>query len=121
MNTDKNTKDILLKVLGMIGYQGNKEEFINQFLKNCTQQALLDLCSQLSKDKEQQLTSLQQENLDSNNIIEKIEDIVGIQEFKSSLQKTTEIAFTEYFNEINPTLSNTQKDQLQSYFQTLQA
>ena len=115
----KNPKTILWAVLEIINFQDNKEEFADEFLKNCAKQALINLYNELPQEKKEELNNLQQENLDPQNLVSRIEEIVGTQTYQDSVKKATETAFTEYLNVVNPTLTASQKEQLESYLQTL--
>ena len=76
---DTKLSSIILKTLDIIGYESNKEEFINNYLTNLQRQIELDLAQNQNQDKAIQ-TKL-----------------------------TSEKAFGDFIDSINPALDNEKK------------
>lgn len=90
MEKSQKPKDIIIQILDIAGYGENKEDFADQLLSLCQQQALVDLIKSLPEE-----TILQ------------------------ALKKATENIIKGYLQTISPHLSDTQKKDVQTYIQSL--
>ena len=86
---DTKLSSIILKTLDIIGYESNKEEFINNYLTNLQRQIELDLAQNQNQDKAMQT------------------------------KVTSEKAFGDFIDSIMPTLDNEKKQKLLDYLANL--
>ncbi len=111
---------ILLKILDVIGYSGDKEKFSTEFLENVNMQSISDLINSLSSDKQQEIKQkislLQNDPKAAGDIIK---TYFAEQQLNEALQNSFMNAVTEYIDTIEPTLSDSQKQNLASYFSEL--
>ena len=110
-------KAILLKILEIIGYSEDKEKFATEFLQNVSMQSLLDLINSLPQDKQEEL---KQKNSTLQNDQKATGDMIKTyfteQQIEDALQNASKNAVTEYIKAIDTTLSETQRNNLMSFF-----
>lgn len=115
----RNPKDVLLKILEIIEYTEDKDNFTDAFLKNIYLQSVSDLASNFTQDKELEVKS----KLSQVDSPERLEEILRThftgEEINEALKTSSYNAIQEYIKTIDPTLSNEQKQSLRNYFQTL--
>lgn len=116
---DKNTKEILLKILDIIDYPENKEQLINKFISACQQQALINLVESLPSNEQEVL----RENLSKTKKQDEAQKIL-LEDFSQekifeALKETTKKAFEDYIKDILPSLTVTQRENLQKYLSSL--
>lgn len=119
MNSSKNSRNVLLKILTIIDYQDDKEVFVKELLKLCIQKALLDMLSAAPNNDKQKITKLSEENLDPIELERKLKNIIGENIFNSSLEEAAEKIFSQYLKTIYPTLSTSQNKSLQLFLKSL--
>lgn len=111
------SKQILLRILEIIGYSEDKDKFATEFLQNVSLQALLNLFNTLSqeqKDKiQQQITSA---NDDASKIQQALNQFFTQDQLAQAIENSSKNAVTEYIKTIEPTLSDPQKQSLANYF-----
>lgn len=113
-----NPKEIILQVLEIIGYQDDREKFSNDFLGLILQKSINDLAEKLSQDKIDQLR--QRLSLTTPEKLETLlKEYFSKEELDSSVRKVSESMFKEYLEEVSPTLSDTQRENLQNYLSGL--
>lgn len=112
MNT--NPKQIILKVLEIIGYEDDKDKYANDFLALCLQKAFVNLVKELPQDKQDQLT--QRISLTSG---EKAQALLleyfPKEKFEVAVKEASQSTFEEYLKTIIPTLNEEQRSKLESY------
>ena len=110
-------KQILLRILEIIGYSEDKDKFATEFLQNVSFQALLDLFNTLPQDKKDQI---QQQITNANNDISKVQQALSQffteDQISKSIENSSKNAVEEYIKTIEPTLSQEQKQNLANYF-----
>lgn len=110
-------KAILLKILDVIGYSEDKDKFATEFLQNVSLQSLLDLFNTLPQDKKDQL---QQKITSAGNDAAKMQEELKIyfteDQLGQAIENSAKNAVTEYMKTIEPTLSDSQKQNLANYF-----
>ena len=110
-------KAMLLKILDAIGYSEDKDKFATEFLKNVSLQALLDLFNTLPVDKKDQI---QQQVTDAGNnpaaIRETLKTYFTDSQLQEAIRNSAKKAVTEYIKTVEPTLSDSQKQNLTNYF-----
>lgn len=110
-------KQILIRILEIIGYSEDKDKFATEFLQNVSLQSLLDLFNTLPQDKKDQL---QKDVSLVGNDPQKLQGILKNyfteEQINTALQNSSKNAITEYIKTIEPTLSDPQKQSLANYF-----
>lgn len=114
MNDPKVT---LHKILDIIGYSEDREKFSTEFLQNVSAQALLDLFNTLPQDKKDQL---QQKITSLGNDTVKMQEELKVyfteEQIQQAIENSAKNAMQEYIKTIQPTLSDSQKQNLTNYF-----
>jgi hypothetical protein len=117
MNQDP--RAIILKILDIIEYPENKEEFVNQFIIVCKKQAVTDLISNLSPEKQEQLkNSLSTQNKDEE-IALIFKDFFSDSDYEHALEKATENTLRKLLESILPDLSSDQRKILKELISSL--
>lgn len=111
---NQNPKQIILKVLEIIGYEDDKEKFANEFLSLCLQQALVALTQTLPQDKQDQLT--QRSSLTPPDKMEELLlEYFSAEKLQEDIKEASRTTFEDYLKEIIPTLNENQKNKLEQY------
>ena len=108
-------KDILVEVLNIIGYEDDKEVYVDDFIQNCEKQALLDALDALPKEKQETLRQKMAMTPDQEQQKVLIKEFITPSEYTETLKKVAQNAFVELMNELMPTLSHKQMTKLQEY------
>lgn len=110
-------KVILLRILDIIGYSEDKEKFATEFLQNVSLQALLDLFNTLSQDKKDQLQQkIPQIGSDASKMQEELKVYFTDSQLEQAIENSAKNAVIEYMKAIDPTLSDSQKQNIANYF-----
>ncbi len=114
------SKTILLKILEIIGYSEDKDKFAAEFLQNVRLLALIDLFNTLPQDKKDQLQQkLTAVGDDAVKLQEELRVYFTAKQVYSAIENSSKNSVTEYMKTIEPTLSDSQKQNLTSYFSEL--
>jgi len=113
-------QQILSSILEIINYPKDKEKFITTFLQQCRQQAIINMIQSLPKDKQgelkQKLVPLQESpELGKQTIFSYFTN----EQYEQVLENASLKAFEEFIREIKFTLSQAQKQKLQSYLESI--
>lgn len=110
---------VISKLLGLIGYSGDKEKFANKFIELCHQKAVVDLYSSLPQDKQ---INLQQE-------ISKREDLAQVQRifkkyfseaaYAAALKKSTQVNFEDYILSVFPKISSERQNKVMAFLDSI--
>lgn len=111
-------RTILLKVFTLVNFEDDKEAYADRFIKNCEQQALVDVISTLPKEKQVELTQKMVWTQDPKRQKAIVTEYIPQQAYIEALKKAAEKAFRELIEAVKPTLSNEQVDKLNSYLKT---
>lgn len=110
-------KQILIKILEIIGYSEDKDKFATEFLQNVSLQSLLDLFNTLAQDKKDQMQKdVSLAGNDPQKLQEILKNYFSQEQIDTALQNSSKNAITEYIKTIEPTLSDVQKQSLANYF-----
>lgn len=113
-------KTHFLNILNIIGYQGEKEKFADDFYQVIMQKVLIDKIDILSQDK--QILLLQELKQANATTFQKIFiKYFPKKEFAEEVKKQTAVAMQIYFKEVIPTLSTDQKTKLKNYLSSMVA
>lgn len=107
-----NIRTTLLKILEIIDYRDNKDNFVDEFLKNLQLQSFLDLMQTLPKDKQQELQKQLQSVTQLEELNNKINLYFNEKQLKDSLENTARTGLANYIQAIDPSLSTVQKNNL---------
>lgn len=116
MNQDPKT--VLTRVLEIIDYPHDKEEFIKEFYLLCYEKALLTYISSLpSKEQKELKAKLPTVSNEEKTLI--LDTLSGQDEFKEFMEGATREVFADYIKTIFPTLTEEQCKNLQDYLNSL--
>lgn len=101
------TRDILEELLFIVGYQGNAEQFLEEFTYMNNEEAGLDLYDTLPKAQQNELKAIFQKK-DSSKLEKFCKKYFSPEAFQQVLQKVEEKAFQEYIKITLPYLSGEQ-------------
>lgn len=111
MNNDY--KVTLSKILEAIEYSENKNAFIEEFVKNINIQALLNLITTISSDKQEQLKSQLLQNKDNKEKVAEIfKEHFPEEKIEESVKNVAKETMTKYIEVISDTLTDIQKQNL---------
>lgn len=105
-------KQILLQVLTIIDYADEKEAFAEEFLQICHEQAMADLLTSLTEEQKKVLQR-------TTDIQTTLAQIIPSEQLNKALKEATKIQFQDYLKTIKPSLSQVQKDKLNTFFSSL--
>lgn len=117
-----NPEEILSKVLQLIGFEGDKKDFIDKFLIVCQQQALADLIEGLPPEKQEELNQkLSQPEIgeDIDKVKQIVEGYLTPEEYASALEKATAKVFQQFLQEMTTDLTPDQSQELGNYLKSL--
>lgn len=115
----KNPIDIILKILEIIDYKGDRQKFANQFIENCQKQALLDLISALPENKQIALRQQLLHSDASSNIQQVLKQYFPEEKYLEAISRATENAFSDFLQAIKDGLSGDQSSNLQVFLSSL--
>src|SRR5947209_1050047 len=108
----QSSRDIILQVLTLIGFEGNKEAYAHKFLQTCEQQALFDLLESLSEEKQAELKQKLAGEKDQEKAKDILSQYVTSDEYREALKQASQTMFIEFIQTITPTLSSSQNEKL---------
>jgi hypothetical protein len=113
-----NQRDALLKILETIGYEDNRESFVDEFLNNVQLQSLTNLIQSLPQEKQNELKDQLKSNSDNSEVVTVfLKDHLGESKIQEVVKQTTEDAVVEYIQQITPSLSDSQRRNLTNVLQ----
>jgi hypothetical protein len=115
---DKDPKETLLKVLEIIEYPESKDQFVNEFIVVCKQQAIINLISNLPEDEQERLKE-QSAQTDSAALLKSFHELFTDIEYEEALTNSTAQTFKQFLETIIPYLNKEQKDDLKNLLQDL--
>lgn len=111
-------KDILLNILEVIDYQGDRNNFADKFLDLIFRQAILKEIENLPEDKKHNFDrELKDKDLDKS--MQVILNYVQKEDFEKSVERIATEMFIDYIQKILPTLDEVRKNKLQTLLNTL--
>ncbi|MFH0936874.1 MAG: hypothetical protein V1808_01110 [Candidatus Daviesbacteria bacterium] len=114
-------RDILLKILELIGYEDDKETFVSEFERNIKLQSIVELIKSLPEDKQGEIKQeFEQNKEDSEKIAEVVKKYFDEAQMEEALKNASKNAITNYFQAITSTLSEEQKENLNNYFKEIE-
>ncbi len=117
MNQDP--KAILLKILEIIDYQDDKNQFALEFIDLCCRKAILSAVGSLPPDKKQLIDEGLKDNKDLDKCIEVLQTTVGRDLYQQHLEEESKNMFVDYIQTIIPTLTPEKQGALNDYLATL--
>ena len=113
-----NSKINFYKILDIIEFSGNKEELYNKIVGLIYFNSLVDLIETLPEDKKEEagkaiLGTKDQEQADN------VKKYFSEEQITDALKKSSEKIFSEYYNSIKTTLSESQLTQLNNYWSSV--
>lgn len=113
-------KTILLKVLTIIGYQNDKEKFINEFLSLCFKKAFIKCVESLPLDLKNTIKKrLANVGENPQKLQEILTEYVSTNKYDEILFAQSLDTFIEYLQAVIPTLNEYQKKELGAYLKSI--
>lgn len=119
MDKSQKPKDIIIQILDIAGYGENKEDFADQLLSLCQQQASVDLIKSLPEERQTLLEKTLSQQPNPQIIEQVLKDNFTEDAIFQALKKATENIIKDYLQTIAPHLSDPQKKDVQTYIQSL--
>jgi len=112
-------RKILLQVLTIIEYQGDKNAFIATFFTFLYLQTIEDLLDTLDPESRKELEQIIRNPSDEHALLSEINTYLSHEDFDKRLEHVTTTQFADYLETIYPTLSPQKQEQLTMYLSTL--
>lgn len=117
MNYDP--KDMMIKILDIIGYQKDKVSYARQFMDLCFRKAILSAVEDLPQSQRDKMNEDLRGINDVYPAIERIQKAVGKENYFTHLVKDSQDLFLAFIGAISPSLSTDKKNRLGVYLSTL--
>jgi hypothetical protein len=114
-----NPRETILKILEIIDYPDNKDEFVNQFIVTCKKQAVIDLISKLESDRQDQLKEQLTQATTEVEIAEIFNSFFSDDDYQAALTTASESTLGKLLEAILPDLNNEQKTKLKELLSSL--
>ncbi len=111
-------RDIIFKILQIIGYKDDKDKFVEDFLRIIDQKTMIDCLSLLSQDKQRELTGKLNDNPDYNLAL--LKQYLSQEKVEANLRNNAKEVLGDYLKTVFPLLSKDQINSINSFFQQLQ-
>lgn len=115
--TNESPTQVINKVLEIIDYQENKDQFTHNLLKLCDKQAFMNLVKMLSND---QQVLLSKDLSTEDNSAQVMENYFNDRQKYDALKDATAQIIEEYIRTIMPTLNKDQLIKLEEHFKNMQ-
>lgn len=110
-----NPSAILFQVLAIIDYEDDKASFVDSFLYLCYQKASDEYLANLPQATQDKLHTLLAHTTTHQAIQEALHPYVDMSAYTTTLFQTTQDLFADYITSITPTLTKSQRDDLNTY------
>lgn len=100
-------REIIIQILDIVGYGDGKQAFADQLLSLCQQQAMADLINTLPPEKHTLINP------------KDINQYFTREQSLEAIRKAAEKIISDYILTISPQLSDTQRNNLQTYIQSI--
>lgn len=115
------TNKILAKILDIINFSADKEEFINKFVDLTQQQTLLNLITLMPKVKQLQLQQALSTKKSLDDVAKEFQKIFSPKKYQEELTRTTNKLLNEYLISLMSSLTINQRKELKNYLQSITA
>lgn len=106
-------KTLLIKILTVIGYEEDKDQFADRFLQNIRLQSLVDLLSTLPADRQEEVKAGLVSAADNPEALAKtVTAYFPETQLREALEEAAKESITAYLQRISPTLSPVQREAL---------
>lgn len=111
-------QNILLKILEIINYGGDKEAFINEFLRNVELKSLAVLVQSLPNEKQTEIrTKIYNDINNGNKVLTILNSYFTNEQMQEEIRKSSITAMEKYIHFLNQNLSFVQRANLISLFE----
>lgn len=114
-----NPKQIILKILDIIGYEADREVFADGFLEVCRKRAFLELMLELPAEKKRELENSVADDLDPDKIGEELVKLVPDEARQRKFKDVSLAVFADYLSHVMPVLKQDQNARLIRYLESL--
>ena len=105
-------KEFLLKILEIIRYSDNREEFADNFLSQIHLQSLSSLARTLNPQNQDKLKEEVKNSSNSEELSKNLKNYFSEEQIQKAISEATADAMSRYIETINSTLSENQKEKL---------
>lgn len=109
------TRDIIVKILTIIEYDGNKEEFTHKFIDMFHRQAVLDVIENIPLENQEILKKQLKDNVTPEMEKTLILQHITPDKYLEALKKSAQNILSEYLKSLMPVLSPKQSAELETY------
>ena len=120
MSDSNNLSDTLEKILSIIGFSQDKNEFIKEFLNNVYKQTIGDLLHTISLRKQEEYINKMQIIDDPNLLISHTNNFFDKETFQTKLVHNYQVGLDKLIKSVETTLSTNQKQQLVDLKQSIE-
>lgn len=110
---------VIIKLLELIDYSGDKEKFANSFIEICQQEAIADLYSSLPKDKQIKLQQEISEQEDLTKVQQVFKKYFSGADYGEALKKSTQANFEDYIQSVFPQISDEQQNKVMVFLDSI--
>lgn len=118
---DNSSRDLLRKVLDIIGYSDDKEVFIDKFQENIGLGSIVNLIASLPPDKQKEVSDKLSVSKNDEEKASVLKTSFTEEQLQGSLEKSVQEAIVGYIEAVKPTLNSKQKDELANLFEEVQS
>ncbi|MCR4324079.1 MAG: hypothetical protein NUV69_00120 [Candidatus Curtissbacteria bacterium] len=115
---DKGPANVVKNVLEIVGYEGDKDRFAEEFLILCEDKVLGEMTSSMPNDKKEELAKKLSAETDPVKTLSILREYIDPEEYKRRLKSVSEEIFAAYFRQVMPSLSTDQKKQIEGYMKS---
>lgn len=112
-------KDTFLKILELIHYEGDKEDWVNKALATINLNSFNKLVSSLPEEKQKEM----EQNLQGENAIQKIPQVLAeyfsSEQIQEQIEKSSIEFIEKYLEEVFPQLPEDQQKSVEEYFNSV--
>ena len=114
-----NLAHILTKVLDIIDYQNDKQQFVEKFSQLCIEKTFVAALETLTDEQKQAVAEAIAKE-DKELATTKFQEYLGKEKYLEILDTTIEDTFAEYLQSLSSTLSEEQKSEIEEYLLSLE-
>lgn len=113
-NTD-DPKKILLDILAIVGYEKDKEMYVNSFYTLCANRTLYEALERLPKEKKEKFQLEFEQGENEQRKLEILKKYISDKEYTELLEEATSFTIQEFIQTLLPHLTKAQEEKLNNY------
>lgn len=119
--TFKDPHAMLLRILEIIDYQGDKNQFAWEFIDLCARKAMLNCITAVPKDDRDKIDTALKEVKTIEDTITVLTQHIPKTSYEKHLEEVSKLMFRDYINTVFPTLNPSQQKALTDYLTQISA